>query len=220
MMLLTPKEAALELYARREARKSLLAFTRYTYPDYKADPVHELIASTLDKVVEGEIQRLMVFAPPQHGKSLLTSVSLPAYWMGRRPNDPVILSSYAASLAESKSRQARAVVESYEYARLFGAHAKRDTPPIILRTDSRAVANWSLNAPYRGGMLAVGVGGPVTGHGGLLGIMDDPHENWEQAQSRTYRVRVWDWYRTTFPPQGFFRPAEYACNVLPNCCRR
>jgi len=180
-LLLTPKEAAIELYARREARKGIMAFTRYTYPSYKADPAHDLIASKLDLVVGGVIQRLIICAPPQMGKSELTSVRLPAYWMGKRPNDPIILSSYAASLAESKSRQARAVVESYEYARLFGKYAQRDIPPIELRTDSRAVANWHLHSPYRGGMLAVGVGGPVTGHGGLLGIIDDPHENWEQA---------------------------------------
>ncbi len=47
-------------------------------------------------------------------------------------------------------------------------------------------------------MLAVGVGGPVTGHGGLLGIIDDPFENWEQSQSLTIRDRVWEWWRTTF----------------------
>lgn len=197
-ILLTPKEAALELYSRREARKGIMAFTRYTYPSYKADPAHDLIASKLDLVVGGVIQRLIICAPPQMGKSELTSVRLPAYWMGKRPNDPIILSSYAASLAESKSRQVRGVIESYEYARLFGTHANSTTPPIETRRDSRAVNHFYLNNPYRGSMLAVGVGGPITGHGGLLGIIDDPHENWEQAQSRTYRERAWDWYRTTF----------------------
>ena len=44
----------------------------------------------------------MIFAPPQVGKSQLASVCLPAYWLGRRPDDPVILTSYAASLAYSK----------------------------------------------------------------------------------------------------------------------
>jgi len=181
--------AASELLTRRKARSFLVDFTRYTYPNYVAEPAHELIAAMLDKVVTGEVNRLMVFAPPQHGKSELTSVRLPAYWLARRPDDPVILTSYAASLAESKSRQARAIVEGNECGRLFTTMATR--------RDSRSVSHWELEG-HRGGLLAVGVGGPITGHGGLLGIIDDPFENWEQAQSQTIRDKVWEWYRTTF----------------------
>src|SRR5262245_52731454 len=80
------------------AGATLLDFTRHTFPEYRAEPAHALIASTLDAVVRGEILRLMIFAPPQHGKSELTSVRLPALWLGKRPEDPVILTSYAASL--------------------------------------------------------------------------------------------------------------------------
>ena len=46
--------------------------------------------------------------------------------------------------------------------------------------------------------MAAGVGGPITGHGARLGIIDDPFENWEQAQSPTIRDKVWEWWRTTF----------------------
>ena len=183
------QQAADELLRRRRARRDLLNFTNYTFPQYTADPVHQLIAGHLDRVVGGEIQRLMIFAPPQHGKSELASVRLPAYWLGRRPDDPVILSSYGASLAYSKSRQARQIVESSEYANVF--------PGARTRSDSRAVDHWEM-AGHRGGLLAVGVGGPVTGHGAMLGLIDDPFENWEQAQSQVIRDKVWDWWRTTY----------------------
>ena len=182
-------EAAEELLRRREARKRLVNFTNYTFPQYVAEPAHELIAETLDQVVEGRLARVMFFAPPQHGKSELVSVRLPAYWLGRRSDDPIILTSYAASLAEDKSRQARRIVESEEYQRLF---FEVGTP-----RDSRSVDHWTISG-RRGGMLAAGVGGPITGHGAALGIIDDPFENWEQAQSQTYRDRVWDWWRSTF----------------------
>ena len=175
---------------RDDARSHLLDFTNYTFPQYKADPAHELIAETLDRVVKGEVKRLMVFAPPQHGKSELASVRLPAYWLANRPHDPVILCSYAASLAQSKSRQARAIVESQEFEELF--------PDTITDGASRAVDHWELAHPHRGGLLAAGVGGPITGHGAALGIIDDPFENWEQAQSETIRRKIWEWYRTTF----------------------
>lgn len=152
------EEAASELLRRREARARLITFTTYTDATYMVDPVHELIADTLDRVVAGELKRVMIFAPPQHGKSRLVSVSLPAYWLGRRPSDPVLLSSYGASLAEDKSREARALVESEEYRRLFGNLGPMNVTPVETAADSRAVQKWSL-ARQRGFMLAVGVGG-------------------------------------------------------------
>lgn len=172
------------------ARRHLLNLTNFTFPQYLAEPAHELIALALEQVVSVEAVRLMIFAPPQHGKSELASVRLPAFWLGRHPDDPVILASYAASLAESKSRQARQIVESQEYQALF--------PGVGTRPDSRAVNRWELFPPHRGSMLAVGVGGPITGHGARLGIIDDPFENWEQAQSLVFRDKVWEWWRTTF----------------------
>lgn len=181
--------AANELLRRRAARRNLLHFTRFTFPQYRAEAVHELIAHAINEVVAGDLRRLMIFAPPQHGKSELISVRLPAFWLGRRPDDPVILASYAADLAESKSRQARQIVEGGEFQALF--------PGIATRRDSRAVNQWQI-AGRRGFLKAVGIGGPVTGHGALLGVIDDPFENWEQAQSLTHRNRVWDWYRGTF----------------------
>jgi predicted phage terminase large subunit-like protein len=173
----------------RRARNSLLGFTQHTFSGYRADPAHALLAAALDEVVAGRVNRLMILAPPQHGKSELASVRLPAYWLGRRPNDPVILASYAASLAYTKSRQARRIVESPEFAQVF--------PGVTTRRDRRAVDHWDI-ADHRGGLLAVGVGGPVTGHGAMLGIIDDPHANGEQAQSQVMRDMVWEWWQTTF----------------------
>lgn len=195
----SPAEAASEVLRRRRARRELLAFTQYTYAQYRADEVHVLIARALDGVVDGSVRRLMIFAPPQHGKSELVSVRLPAFWLGRRPDDPVVLASYGADLAESKSRQARDVVASEEYQALFGDLAPSEMA-VSLRADSRSVRRWQLEG-RRGAMLAVGVGGPITGHGAQLGIIDDPVENWEQAQSVTYRDRAWEWYRGTFRPR-------------------
>lgn len=183
------RAAAAELLRRRRARLGLLAFTQYTFPMYTADRVHALIAGTLDRVVAGEVERLMIFAPPQHGKSELVSRRLPALWLAKKRDEPVILSSYGAGLAERSSRAARDLVESEEYGTLF--------PEVTTRADSRSVQFWQV-AGARGSMLAVGVGGPVTGSGARLGLIDDPHENWAQAQSKTMREAVWDWYRGTW----------------------
>lgn len=196
-MLIGPRSKTLSPRERRKARqaireaahKSLLSFTTYTFPEYNAEPAHRLLAETLDQVVAGEIKRLMVWWPPQHGKSELCSLRLPAYWLGRRPDDPIILTSYGADLAYSFSRKARNLVESPEYRRLFRQ--------VRTAGDSRAVNEWSV-AGHRGGLLAAGVGGPITGHGAALGIIDDPIENWKQAQSEVIRRACQEWYGSTF----------------------
>lgn len=180
---------ALEEERQERARESFIDFVDYLYPRYKAEPVHRLIAGTFERVLHGEIKKLMVFAPPQTGKSMLASVYFPAYWLSHRPHDPIILTSYAASLAVRFSRQARSVIEDSRYKDLF--------PSIRTEYSSRAADMWDL-ADALGSVRAAGAEGAITGHGARLGIIDDPFEDWHAAYSEGQRERIWTWYRTTF----------------------
>lgn len=65
---LDPSQAAEELLRRKRGRTNLIGYTAYTKEGYVADPFHHLVARELDMVAEGKTQRLMIFAPPQHGK--------------------------------------------------------------------------------------------------------------------------------------------------------
>lgn len=174
----------------QQARRSLIDFTRYTFPSYIPDPVHYYVAGKLDEVVSGKIKRLIISMPPQTGKTELVSVRFPAYWLGRRPEDPIVHTSYSASLAHEKSGEARDVLEGEEYRDIF--------PLIGTAPDSRSREAWKIKSPHRGRMTSAGVQGPITGRGGLLGIIDDPYESWEDAQSETIRRRVWNWWQGTF----------------------
>lgn len=186
----TRLEWAIQNEYRCRARRNLLNFTKFTYPRYKVDPFHKHLSELLDQAAAGNINKLIVIAPPQHGKSELVSRRLPAYWVGNNPNQPIILTSYGASLAHSMSRRAREIVESSDYKELF--------PGVHTRADSRAVQHWELFGYQQGGVVSAGCGGPIVGHGAQLGIIDDPFENWAQAQSPTIRNKIWDWYRGTF----------------------
>lgn len=192
MTTITPAEAAREVYNRRMARKHLLAFTQYTYPRYRADPFHAYIAGYMDRVISGEIKKLMLFAAPQHGKSELTSVRMPALWLAKHPDDPVIIASYGAHLAEDKSKQVRDVLRSPEYRALF--------PDIAIDRESRAVDHWKL-AGHRGYVHATGVGGPASGFGAKLVIIDDPVKDYEEAASKTIQERNENWYYSTIYPR-------------------
>lgn len=133
-----------------------------------------------------ESNRLMVAMPPRHGKSLLTSEIFPAWYLGTFPDRRVILASYEADFAATWGRKARSILEEYGQS-LFG---------ISVSKDSSAANRWDI-AGHRGGMVTAGVGGPITGKGADLLLIDDPVKNAEEANSYTYRQRAWDWYQST-----------------------
>jgi phage terminase large subunit-like protein len=188
-----------EIAARRLARGSFIDFAQYVNEFYTPDPFHEKLGEIFDQVVAGDLQFVIINAPPQHGKSVSTSEILPAYWLGRRPNDPVVISSYNADLAHAKSREARKIVQSESFINVFGKHATLDdNSPVEISDSSAAVDNWRLGFPYRGGVRATGVGGGLTGNAAMLGIIDDPLKDIEAAQSAVLREKIWDWYRTAF----------------------
>lgn len=141
----------------------------------------DLLADVLERVATGELKRLMIFLPPRHSKSELVSRLFTAYYLKRNPTHFIGLNSYAAELASGLSRSAR---EHYLNA---GGRVKGD---------AAAVKHWETEEG--GGMWAAGVGGPITGKGFHLGIIDDPLKNAEEANSEIIREKQKEWYRSTF----------------------
>lgn len=173
---------------RRLAPYDFLSFVEYTKKDYKAAPVHKHVADKLQAVVDGKIKRLAISMPPQSGKTELCSVRLPAYWLGHHPDLPVLISSYESSLAEFRSGQTRDVMRSDEYANIFN---------IKIAQDTRSKKLWAIQ-DHNGYVAAAGAGGPISGKGAGLGIIDDPIKGYKEAQSETLREDVWNWYEQVF----------------------
>lgn len=171
------------LLARREARENLIAFTEYTYDRYRTAEHHKIIAGQLERVERGEIDRLMLFVPPRHGKSELASIRFPSWVLGRNPEKQFISVSATAELAGDFGRMVRNTIQDREYGLLF------DTK---LSEDSKSKGKWHTE---NGGIYySVGVGGSLLGRGGDYVLIDDPFATMEQAQSELYRKRLWDWY--------------------------
>ena len=61
-------EAILREDLRRRASRKLIPFTEYTFPRYKTAIHHRAIARTLESVIQGKIDRLMILCCPRHGK--------------------------------------------------------------------------------------------------------------------------------------------------------
>ena len=181
-------DASTELLARRAARRSLLAFARYTHPNWTEGEHHRRICELLERVAKGEVRRAMIFAPPRHTKSELASRRFPAWYLGHNPTAQLITATYAADFATDFGADVRQIVSSPEYGRLF--------PGVGLSPDRTAMGNWRTS---KGGIyVATGVGGPITGRGMDLGIIDDPFKNRDDADSAKRRESVWRWFNSTF----------------------
>ncbi len=184
---------------REIARRDFLSFVQYTKEDYRANWHHELLAKKLDDFVEGKIKRLMVFMPPQHGKSQLTSRHLPAYLLGRNPKLKIVGCSYSAVLAQSFNREVQRIIDDEKFYELFpetylnASSVRPNSRDEIMGIHLRN-ADMFETVGHRGYYKSVGVGGALTGSSVDVAIIDDPIKDAVEAGSMTYRARLWDWF--------------------------
>jgi predicted phage terminase large subunit-like protein len=142
------------------------------------------ILEAIDQAAAGQLDGLVVSMPPQHGKSELCSKYLPAWYLGIHPDRRVILTSYEADFAATWGRKARDVLE--RHGGVFGIRVSKR---------SGAMHRWDIDG-RDGGMSTAGVGGPITGRGAHLLIIDDPIKNDEEARSSTCRQKQWEWWQS------------------------
>jgi len=158
-------------------------------PYVHARHLHVLSNELVDLHRRQGAHNLMVFMPPRHGKSEMCSHWFPVWNLALEPSDKVILCSYEAEVAARWGRACRRTINehhSYIGAKLLG--------------DSTAANRWETT--HKGGMVTAGVGGPITGKGGNVLILDDPIKNAEEANSQVMRDNLWDWWQTTFLTRG------------------
>lgn len=150
---------------------------------FERRPHTDRVIAHLEALERGDIEKLMVFIPPQYGKSYLCSERFPTYALGRKPKRRMILISHTASLALEFGRTARALMLDPAYP--------FDTR---LQPDSKAVGLWHTTAG--GSMLSIGMGGALAGHAAeILGI-DDPFSGPQDADSPAIQKHHWDFYTT------------------------
>jgi predicted phage terminase large subunit-like protein len=179
--------AAVDLAAparRTLARRKLSHFLSLLVPEYEQAPHALLLCEHLEALERREIRKLIVTMPPQHGKSLHVSQGLPAWWLGKRPADSVILASYSGELAQRNSRRARGFLGDPLYP--FQARVS---------SESSAVGRWHTTSG--GGVIAVGTGGGLTGWRGDLLVADDLFAGRTDADSQAVRDSTWAWWAET-----------------------
>lgn len=170
------------------ARRNYKRYCTYVHRGvWQAGAPHELITSKLQEVANGKIKRLMIWMPPQHGKSMMITETFPSYCLGRNPDLRAMIGSYNNDFAQKFGRKNREKIEDFG-KKIFGIE--------VSETKSSA-SNWDIEK-HNGGLISVGIGGAATGEGANLLIIDDPVKNRQEADSKTARDHVFDEYRSTF----------------------
>lgn len=153
----------------------------------------QLLSRKLVDVAYGRCRRLIITMPPRHGKSECVSHWFPGWYLETFPENRVILCSYEAEFAAKWGGKVRdTIMGNYDI--------------LSLRLKSRKPAMHFWETEQGGAMMCAGVGGPITGKGAHVFVVDDFVKNAEEAGSRTIRENIWDWWtstaRTRLEPNG------------------
>nr|WP_315528278.1 hypothetical protein [uncultured Achromobacter sp.] len=186
-------------YARRlECEEDGLYFARYFFKQRMGNkmivaPHHRVIQDTLDRVVSGEITRLIINIPPGYTKTELATINLIGRGLALNNRARFMHLSYSHNLALLNSSTARGVIKSQAYQAMW---------PMALKDDADSKAMWWTE--HGGGVYASSAAGQVTGfraghmepgwQGAL--IIDDPVKP-DDAYSDTVRGGINDRFNET-----------------------
>ena len=180
--------------------RNLLSFTRHTLPSFAPAPFHFAYYEVLTHFAMGEIKKLMITMPPQHGKSEGATRRLPAFVLGQDPDKRIAIVSYNAIKARKFNRELQRIMDDDRYYELF--------PQTLLagqasyQEQGRRSRNYARNSDeceivgYQGSFKTIGVGGSLTGEPVDMLIMDDLYKDASSAWSPVIRQNVADWYDT------------------------
>lgn len=180
------------------SRSHLGYFSKRVNPKLKFENFHKVYYEILDRFAKGQIKKLIITKPPQHGKSEGSSRNLPAYMLGLDPDKKIGIGSYAATLAQGFNRDVQRIIDSKAYSDIF-PETRLNTANVVT-----VASNYLKNAHEfeivnkRGGLVAVGRGGALTGKTIDVGILDDVYKDSMEANSPIIRDSAWSWFVDVF----------------------
>ena len=173
-----------ELVRRELARRCFAEYLALVHrPGWISSRFSVFLANEAQRFIESDTGNaydiLLLETPPQHGKSMTVTESLPSWYMMRYPERRLILSSYNEESAERFSRRNREKLQQWGGA-LFGVELGKLNRATEFELDG-----------HRGRLISRGIMSGITGNAADLLIVDDPVKNREEADSPAYRNKVW-----------------------------
>jgi hypothetical protein len=143
----------------------------------------ELIDRAYTDLHAGVVDRVLISTPPQVGKTQRT-VWAAFWWLTWHPWDKIILASYGAALAANRGRMVRELIK--QHGADYG---------LVLDPMQQASNDWALTCG--GAMRTGGLASGITGNPADIVIIDDPHKNRAESDSKELREKVWDNYSSS-----------------------
>ena len=179
-----------ELAHRELARRYYAEYLCYSQGAiWKRTKMSEYIAMKVQDFLESDTGHaydiLVIETPPQHGKSITVTETVPSWYLCKNPNANVILASYDSDFAERFCRRNKEKIKAFG-PNLFG---------VTVGAIDRAAEFEMDNG--KGRLISRGIMAGITGNPANLVIIDDPVKNQQEADSPTYRARVWDEWQSS-----------------------
>ena len=173
-----------ELARRELARRYYSEYLAYSYgASWIRTKLSSYLAQRIQNFIETDTGHaydiLIIECPPQHGKSMTVSESLPSWYLGKHPERNIILASYDSDFAERFCRKNKEKIKN------VGRHLFGIEIGAVDRAGEFELSNG------KGRMISRGIMSGITGNPANLIIIDDPVKNQQEADSPAYRNRVW-----------------------------
>ncbi|MEE3405105.1 MAG: terminase family protein, partial [Acutalibacteraceae bacterium] len=173
-----------ELARRELARRFYSEYLAYSQgATWKRTRMSEYIAMKVQDFLETDTGHaydiLVIETPPQHGKSITVTETVPSWYLCKHPTSNVILASYDSDFAERFCRRNK------EKIKAFGPNLFNVNVGAIDRAAEFEMSNG------KGRLISRGIMAGITGNPANLVIIDDPVKNQQEADSPAYRNRVW-----------------------------
>jgi hypothetical protein len=169
-------------------RKDFLAFVEKSFNHLNPGQTYqdnwhvEVIAHALAECLAGNTKRLIILLPPRFLKSTIVSIAWPAFVLGHFPSKKFVCASYTQDLANKLSNDTRSIMNSDWYGELF---------PGTLISPVKDTQGMFETTKF-GGRMATSIGGPLTGFGGDIVIIDDPQKPQDmEHENARHKARNW-----------------------------
>lgn len=139
----------------------------------------------LHSALTGKISKILISAPPQHGKTMLTIEAFTSLYMCNNPDDKVIVTAYSQQRATKYGLRLRNIINRFGTNTMFKPR---------LSQDQHSKTNFLFEYPHTGELLATGSHGSIMGNPANLIIIDDPIKELREAASILMQENLEDWY--------------------------
>ena len=161
------------------ARRYLSDYVEYTNKTYIHGKFTRFLTKQIQDFIEADTGNaydiLLLSVAPQHGKSETVTRTLPAYLLGRFPEEQSMLIAYESTFAEEFLEHNKTKIVDHN---IFNLNIVRKVSDKI-ETDKG------------GAIRAMGFKSGITGRTAKYVIIDDPIKNQEQADSEVIRSKIW-----------------------------